>query len=340
MPRVLAVDPKEPQPEVIREAARVLAGGGLVAFPTETVYGLGARGLRPEEVARIFAAKGRPRAHPLILHVADVAMARSLAADFTAEASLLASRFWPGPLTLVVPRAPSVPDAATGGLDSVGIRAPAHPVALALIAAAGEPLAAPSANAHLHVSPTTAAHVVRSLGDAVDLVLDGGPSARGIESTVLDVTGPVPTVLRPGAVSLEALRAALPTVAWAASTVTEADAKRASPGLAAKHYAPRTRVELVPGAEVGSSLSRALGDGVTVAAITWSAPATASVRALAPRVTRAISMPGDAEGYAAALFAALHDADAADVGLLVVEAVPDDAAWWAVRDRLARAAHA
>ncbi len=340
MPRVLAVDPKEPQPEVIREAARVLAGGGLVAFPTETVYGLGARGLRPEEVARIFVAKGRPTAHPLILHVTDVAMARTLAASFTPEASRLASRFWPGPLTLVVPRAAQVPDGATGGLPSVGLRAPAHPVALALIAAVGEPLAAPSANAHLHVSPTTAAHVVRSLGDRVDLVLDGGPSARGIESTVLDVTGPVPTVLRPGAVSLEALRAVVPAVRWAETTIGDPETKRASPGLAAKHYAPRTRVELAPSVEVGARLSRALDEGLTVAAITWSDEATKAVRALAPRVARAISMPSDGEGYAAALFAALHDADAAEVGLLVVEAVPDDATWWAVRDRLARAAHA
>ncbi len=338
VPRVLAVDPKRPDPNVIAEAASVLAAGGLVAFPTETVYGLGARGLHPEEVARIFAAKGRPKAHPLILHVADAAMAAKLSRAWSERAEQLARRFWPGPLTLVVPRAAHVPDAVTGGLDSVGVRSPAHPVASALIVAAGEPLAAPSANAHTHVSPTTAAHVVRSLGDAVDLVLDGGPCAHGIESTVVDVTGPVTRVLRPGAVSLEELRSVDPDVTYGGIVVAETDdAARASPGLAAKHYAPRTDVVLASDARAVAAALAEVEASSPLAAITWSAAAKEAVTALG-RPVRLIALPAEPTAYAAALFAALHDVDAAGVARLVIEAVPDDTAWWAVRDRLARAA--
>lgn len=334
MPRVIAVDPVHPDPGVIAEAAAVLARGGLVAFPTETVYGLGARGLHPAEVARIFAAKGRPATHPLILHVTGTEMARSLASAWSPAAGRLASLFWPGPLTLVVPRAPHVPDAVTGGLASVGLRAPAHPVARALVAAVGEPLAGPSANAHTHVSPTTAEHVVRSLGDAVDLVLDAGPCTHGIESTVLDVTGEVPRVLRPGAASLEALRAVLPGVVFEGMLVASGDeAQRASPGLAAKHYAPRTLVVLAAGSELAARLAEGTG---RVAAITWSELAKGAARGAS--LVLHLALPEEPAAYGAALFAALHEVDAAAVDLLVVEAVPDAPAWWAVRDRLARAA--
>lgn len=336
MPRVIAVDPERPDPGVVAEAASVLARGGLVAFPTETVYGLGARGLHPEDVARIFAAKGRPPTHPLILHVTGIEMARTLAATWSTPADHLAARFWPGPLTLVVPRAAHVPDAVTGGLPSVGLRAPAHPVARALVAAASEPLAGPSANAHTHVSPTTAEHVVRSLGDAVDLVLDAGPCVHGIESTVVEVTGPVPRVLRPGATSLEALREVEPGVLFEGMLVASGDeAARASPGLAAKHYAPRTRVVLAVGAE---AVARALAEHEgRVAAITWSEEAR---RAVPSHVALHRALPAEPVAYGAGLFAALHEVDAASVDLLVVEAVPAAPAWWAVRDRLARAARA
>lgn len=330
MPRVLPVSAPSPEPAVIAEAAAVLARGGLVAFPTETVYGLGARGLHADEVAKIFAAKERPAGHPLILHVTDAAMARTLASSWPAHAAALAQAFWPGPLTLVVPRAAHVPDAVTGGLASVGLRVPVHPVALALVRAAGEPLAAPSANAHMHVSPTTAAHVVRSLGDRVDLVLDAGPCAHGIESTVVDVTGPVPRVLRAGATSLEALRAVVPeTEHDAAGLTVEGDVARASPGQAARHYAPRTHVVLSSSA-LAEVASRA-ASGARVGLVTWHdepAPAASFVRRL----------PDDAEGYARALFAALHDADAAALDALVIATVPEAPAWWAVRDRLTRAA--
>jgi L-threonylcarbamoyladenylate synthase len=347
MPRVLVVDPAHPDPSAVAEAAAVLVRGGLVAFPTETVYGLGARGLHADEVARIFVAKGRPSTHPLILHVSGVAMAAGLAASWPARAEALARRFWPGPLTIVVPRAAHVPDAVTGGLGSVGLRSPAHPVALALLAAVGEPLAGPSANAHTHVSPTTASHVIGSLGDAVDLVLDAGACAHGIESTVVDVTGEVPRVLRPGAVSLEALRAVDPDVVYEGILVASGDfAARASPGMAAKHYAPRTRVVLADGAAgVSGALARALAQGSrTVAAITWSDASRDVVQAFASAhpgcVARAIALPPSATPYAAGMFAALHEVDGAGVDQLVVENVPHDASWWAVRDRLARAARA
>jgi L-threonylcarbamoyladenylate synthase len=234
--RVLRVDPTHPDPVAIAEAAGVLERGGLVAFPTETVYGLGARGLHAEEVAKIFAAKGRPAGHPVILHVDGDARARALAAEWSDTAALLARDFWPGPLTLVVPRAPNVPPEVSGGLDTVGIRAPNHAVALALIRAVGEPLAAPSANAHTHISPTTADHVLRSLGDKVDLILDAGACAHGIESTVVEVGtgGSALRVLRPGAITLDQLRAVDPNAVDAAGII-EGDAPRAAPGRAAKH---------------------------------------------------------------------------------------------------------
>jgi len=342
VPRVLQVSADNPEPAVIAEAAAVLARGGLVAFPTETVYGLGARGLHATDVLRIFAAKQRPHAHPLILHVDGEVMAREHASSWPPNASLLARAFWPGALTLVVERASHVPDEATGGLATVGLRAPRHPVALALIRATGEPLAAPSANAHMHVSPTTAAHVVRSLGDRVDLVLDAGPCAHGIESTVLDVTSDPPRVLRAGAASLEDLRAVVPGVLYEALTVT-GDAARASPGLASKHYAPRTRVSLAPsGADFVEHVSRARSSSDRVGAIVWSREAarelTSAVARGALSLVTLATLPDDAEGYGRAIFAALHEADEANLDALLVERVPDAPAWWAVADRVRRAA--
>ena len=330
------MSPTSPEPEAIADAAAVLAVGGLVAFPTETVYGLGARGLHGADVLRIFAAKERPVGHPLILHVDGEAMARTLATSWPLLASRLAAAFWPGPLTLVVPRAAHVPDAVTGGLATVGLRAPQHAVALALVRAAGEPLAAPSANAHMHVSPTTAAHVVRSLGDRVDLVIDAGPCAHGIESTVVDLTGDVPRVLRAGATSLESLRAIAPEIAYDAAGLTvQGDAARASPGLASRHYAPRTRVVLAGHGRAAADAVRA-APGTRIGVIAWSAEARAAFEGLA--LASLLVLPADANGYAHGLFAALHEADAHALDALIVEAVPDAPAWWAIADRLRRAA--
>ena len=337
-----------PELAVIAEAALVLARGGLVAFPTETVYGLGARGLHEADVRRIFAAKERPTGHPLILHVDGEGMARTLTTSWSERASRLALAFWPGPLTLVVARAAHVPAVVSGGLHSVGVRAPQHPVALALIHAVGEPLAAPSANAHTPVSPTTAAHVVRSLGDRVDLVLDAGPCAHGIESTVVDIVSEPPRVLRAGAAGLEAIRAIVPDVLYEAISLT-VDAARASPGLAAKHYAPRTRVVLVDaGAAVLSELtglastSSSATPARRLGAIVWSDAArqdlAAAVRGGGVSLTTFTVLPADPSAYAQAIFAALHDADAAGLDTLVIERVPEAPGWWAVADRLRRAA--
>jgi L-threonylcarbamoyladenylate synthase len=331
--RVLPIDAEAPDPTTIAEAARVLAGGGLVAFPTETVYGLGARGLHPADVRRIFAAKRRPPGHPLILHVDGEAMARRLAARWSDVAARLAGALWPGPLTLVVPRSDLVPPETSGGLDTVGVRAPAHPVALALVRAAGEPLAAPSANAHTHVSPTTAAHVVRSLGDAVDLVLDGGPCLHGIESTVVTTTDP-PVVLRPGAIALERLRAIAPGVLFEAQTVA-GDAPRAAPGMAAKHYAPRARIVVVP--RGGDGFARALEAAARGGTVVGAIVATAEARAAAAGCAALFVLPDDAAGYGRGLYAALHGVDDAGADVVVVEAVPAEPGWWAVADRLRRA---
>jgi L-threonylcarbamoyladenylate synthase len=344
VPRVISVDPQKPDAAAIAEAATVLARGGLVAFPTETVYGLGARGLHAEDVARIFAAKGRPKAHPIILHVDGEPMARLVASQWPEAAARLASA-WPGPLTLVVPRAGNVPNEVTAGLDTVAVRAPEHPVALALIREIGEPLAAPSANAHTQVSPTTAVHVIRSLGDKVDLVLDAGPCTHGIESTVVTVAEDPPRVLRPGALGLERLRALVPNIVFAGPTTVAEDVARASPGQAAKHYSPRAKVVL---AETGAPAVKMAVDrarqGENTALLHWSRDAhdamgkNAKDRESSPELVRFVSMPGDPETYARTLYAALYDLDAAKVDVIVVERPPAEEAWWAVRDRLERAA--
>ena len=319
-------------PEAIAEAAALLARGELVAFPTETVYGLGARALDAAALGRIFAAKGRPATHPLIAHVRDADGAAALAASWNARAQALAARFWPGPLTLVVPRGPSVPAALSGGKATVALRAPQHPVAQALLAALGEPIAAPSANRYQTVSPTTAAHVARSLGDQVQLILDGGPCAAGLESTVLDLTVDPPALLRPGALPLSALRSLVPQLVLAAGVVDD-EAARHSPGQDAVHYAPRARLRLLPRA-VAIAAARA-HDGA--AGLIIRQPWFDASPPLPARVTVA-QLPDDAAGFGRALYAALHALDDAGVGLIAVESPPDYEAWLAVADRLRRAA--
>jgi L-threonylcarbamoyladenylate synthase len=332
--RVRKVDPEQPESSLIDEAVAVLREGGLVAFPTETVYGLGARAKDPIAVARIFAAKGRPATHPVIAHVLDELGASALALAWSSVATSFARAFWPGPLTLVVPRALHVPSALGGGTTTIGIRAPKHPVARALLAALGEPIAAPSANRYQGLSPTLAEHVVASLGDNVDIVLDGGACATGLESTVLDVTGAVPVVLRPGTIDLEALRSVdARTVHATPSRVHEA-AARPSPGMDERHYAPRvpltlasSRLEAIEEAEArakrGETVGLVLrGDGRDADLVTAG-------------VTKTL-LPGDAKGYARELYAALHELDRR-VASIVAEPVPDADAWRGVADRLSRA---
>ena len=310
-----------PESEIAR-AARILDGGGLVAFPTETVYGLGADAHNAAAVAGVFAAKGRPADHPLIIHIHDADQMPRYARDIPPVAWRLAEHFWPGPLTLILPRGPGVPDAVTGGQDTVGLRVPAHPVALALLKAFGRGVAAPSANPFGGVSPTTAAHVAFGLGQAVDAILDGGACAVGLESTILDLSGPVPRLLRPGAVAPRALAAINgQTPAFAASGGPRA------PGRLPSHYAPATPVRLVTDAD------REWRQGPRpLVVIALHPPARGPVRC------RWLVMPRAAGAYGRALYARLRAIDHWGCRVVLVERPPATEAWDAVRDRLERAA--
>lgn len=236
----------EPEREIIRKAAQVIKAGGLIAFPTETVYGLGADGLNPEAITKIFAAKGRPADNPLILHIANPKDVFYLAEIVPLKAQVLMERFWPGPLTLVMPKSKFIPEEITAGLDTVAIRMPQHPVALALIRESGVPLAAPSANLSGYPSPTEAAHVVHDLSGKIEAVLDAGPTGVGLESTVLDISGEVPVILRPGGVTKEELAEAIGRVEYDPGLLAAGETPK-SPGMKYTHYSPRAEVLLLDG---------------------------------------------------------------------------------------------
>lgn len=340
-PRILVADPSDPAAfdAAIAEGAAIIRAGGLVAFPTETVYGLGANALSADAVRGIFAAKGRPAFNPVIVHLSDVSELHRVAREVPPVAAQLARAFWPGPLTLVLPRCEQVPDVVTAGLPGVGVRVPAHPVARALIARSGVPVAAPSANPFTRVSPTTAAHVALAMGGAVPLILDGGATDVGIESTVLDVTGQRPLLLRPGGVSRQAIEQIVGPID-VASHAPQGDAPRPAPGMIERHYAPRARLvraDSSSASSVGAQLSALAAPGARVA-IVWregGVPRSA-MEALAPAALL-LELPRDAEGYARALYAALHAIDAAGCQVALVEPPPNDPAWDAVADRLRRA---
>lgn len=306
----------------IRRAAEILRLGGLVAFPTETVYGLGADALNAKAVTRIFEAKGRPADHPLIVHVSDAGKMQRFARDIPDVAWRLADRFWPGALTLILRRSPDVPDVVTGGQDTVGLRVPAHPVAVALLEAFGGGVAAPSANLFGGVSPTTAEHVLTGVGWATDIVIDGGPCTLGLESTILDLSSDVPRILRPGPVT----RGALAKVVGASLTRHGPPGPRV-PGSLPSHYAPKTALRLVdtPFSE-------------------WDLlPRPLAVMALRPppedmALCRWLTMPRTPEAYGRALYARLRDMDSWGCRLILVERPPITQAWEAVHDRLVRAA--
>lgn len=310
----------------VREAAAILRRGGLVAFPTETVYGLGADAENPAAVARLFTAKGRPDDHPLIVHLGDYAQVKCWARAVPAMARRLAARFWPGPLTLILKCAADVSRAVTGGQDTVGLRMPDHPAALALLRAFGGGVAAPSANRFGRVSPTTAAHVREELGEAVDYILNGGPCSVGIESTILDLSGARPRLLRPGAIAPEALAEVLGEL-----PLPSARGAPRVPGALPSHYAPRTPLEIVVTEALMAEVERRLSQGGRVAVLARTA-ATPPVGCVCQ------VMPADAEAYARELYARLRALDALGADRLLIEAPPDTAAWEAVRDRLARAA--
>ncbi len=362
-PALLVVDPQHPGAEPIARAVGVLRAGGLVAFPTETVYGLGANALDADAVARIYAAKGRPAWNPVIAHVDGVSAARALTTSWPAAAQRLAHAFWPGPLTLVLPRAPHVPAIVSAGLDAVAVRVPSHPVALALLTAAGFPIAAPSANRFTQLSPTTAQHVVASLGNRVELVLDGGPSDVGIESTVCDLTGPVPTLLRPGMITRAQLERVLGRAVHVASQEIALsldgpgadDPAPRSPGMAERHYAPRADVWLLEAAQPDvaqrvSTLRKATPLDEVVQALGQrrrdrthgAGPVTALL--LTPQLLpmalldHVVHMPNDPAAYARQLYAALHAADAAQSSVIIIERPPNADGWVAILDRITRAA--
>lgn len=278
----------------------------MVAFPTETVYGLGANALDPAAIEKIYAAKGRPPSSPLIVHVSSIEMAKELAREWPERAEKLARIFWPGPLTLVLPKKPHVPDRLTAGLDTVGIRMPANPIAQELIREAGVPIAAPSANMFGGLSPTTAQHVREALGDRVALVLDGGRTTVGIESTVLSLAGPDAVLLRPGMITRQEIEAVIGPVQML-GLVTEGP--HASPGLRARHYSPKTPLILVKRGQLPPS-----GRGIC------------------------LQMPTDPREYAAVLYERLHAADRGGWDWIAIEEPPRTNAWAAIRDRLERAA--
>ena len=333
---VAAVDPPPGVAEPLARAIEVLKRGGLVAIPTETVYGLAADALDEEAVAAIFRAKGRPSSNPLIVHVADVAMARGLAASWPAAAEVVAARLWPGPVTVVVPRGPRIPDSVTAGGDTVALRCPDHPLTRRLIAESGIPLAAPSANRSEAVSPTTAHHVLESLGNRIDLILDGGPCTQGIESTVVDCTTTPPRILRPGPLSRAALEAAVGgPVAW--PDAAPAAGPTRSPGQLARHYAPRTPLELAR--DSAGRVATLVGEGKRLGWLT-SRTDDPEVRRLAAtsRDLLIVPMPERADAFAARLYATLHALDQRQLDRIVVDEPPDTEEWRAVRDRLHRAA--
>ncbi|CAN5782960.1 L-threonylcarbamoyladenylate synthase [soil metagenome] len=315
----LRVDDPTADRGAVDRAGAVLRDGGLVALPTETVYGLGANALDADAVRRIFAAKGRPADNPLIVHLAAAEHLGQVAATITDLARTLAARFWPGPLTIVVD-AGDLPTVTTGGLRSVAVRVPAHPVARAIIAAAGVPVAAPSANRSGRPSPTTADHVAADLGDHIDLLIDGGPTGLGLESTVVDARSDRPVIFREGALTREQLGVMASAVAPDAP----------SPGTRYRHYAPACPVEIVEPGELAARVTALRGAGLragTVAPARLDTPGTVTIADFV-----------DVDELARDLYGALRDAEAADIDVLLCTAVPETGVGRAVMDRLRRAA--
>jgi L-threonylcarbamoyladenylate synthase len=305
----------------IERAVEIVRQGGLVAFPTETVYGLGADASNPQAMKKLYAVKRRPADHPVIVHFASAEDAFAWAREVPGAARKLAERFWPGPLTLILKRSARAADFVTGGQDAVGLRVPSHPVARELLKCFGKGIAAPSANRFGLVSPTTAAHVREDLGSDVDLVLEGGASEVGIESTILDLSGARPVLLRPGRISKEELQAVLGVEVEPANS-----AKTRHSGGLERHYAPRTPARLVPGYDLDKEIGR-LKERVAVLA--FSRPDE--------RVEYWLRMPREPQAYARKLYGALRELDSAGCDEILVEAPPDAPEWAAVRDRLRRA---
>lgn len=320
----------------VQQAASHIRAGELVAFPTETVYGLGADASNDAAVAKIFTAKGRPADHPLIVHIANAARVNDFASSVPEFADRLINAFWPGPLTVILPRKPGVATAAAGGQNSIGLRCPAHPLALEFLRACFyvgvNGVAGPSANKFGRVSPTTAQHVNQEFGNAL-MVLDGGPCAVGIESSIVDCTRSAPVLLRPGVLTREQLEAACGQAVLSADEALETSAPRA-PGTLESHYAPNAKVRLMDAKAIQTALDLLGADAVHIAVYARTIVRITSSKVLYRR------MPDDALATAAQLFAVLRDFDAQGVKLIWVEPVPPESVWDGVRDRLARASAA
>lgn len=340
---VVKIDPHSPEHGVIARAAELLRRGELVVFPTETVYGLGADALQPTALAGIFAAKGRPLNDPLIVHITEYTTLEELTSTLSSLAWQLIRTFWPGPLTLILPRGPRVPHIVTAGMETVAVRMPAHPVARALIRELGSPVAAPSANRFMHVSPTTAAHALEDLHSRVPLILDGGPCGVGVESTILDLSVDVPTILRPGGVSLEALRALLPDV----RTPTQHEAQpeeqaQKAPGQLTMHYAPAIPLLLFEGSEEAMRAAilqeirsrQAHGERVGVLVADSDLPVFQEEGALVHSLGDA-AQPAQ---IAVHLFAGVRALEEAHVQVILCRSFPTHDLGLAIRDRLGRAA--
>ncbi|CAN5912999.1 L-threonylcarbamoyladenylate synthase [soil metagenome] len=322
--RIHSIDPDEPDPALLDEAAEILRRGGLVAFATETVYGLGADATNPEAVARIFEAKGRPANNPLIVHADGVAMARRCVSQWPPQAEQLSQHEWPGPLTMVLPRSAIIPDIVTAGLDTVGVRVPEPAVARKLIQRLGQPISAPSANRSTGISPTLAKHVLRDLDGRIDLILDSGPTRMGLESTVLDLTRNPPRILRPGPISAERLGLELAHQGGLDRSAPEPTNRPASPGQLAIHYAPRTPAVWVEPEQLPD--------------FPW--PERTALLVLGRQDVPPIAGPVqridlfDPQTASASLYAVLHELDEAGHDLIVVVPPPEGEPWETVRDRL------
>jgi L-threonylcarbamoyladenylate synthase len=347
--RLLVVNREHPDPAIIAEAAALIRSGGLVVFPTETVYGLGAHALDPRAVAGVFEAKGRPSTDPLIVHVSGLLDLPALVREVPPVATLLAGRFWPGPLTLILPKSDRVPATVTAGLDTVAVRVPAHPVARALLAAADVPIAAPSANLFSRPSPTDASHVLADLDGRVDMVLDAGRADVGVESTVLDLTVTPPLVRRPGGVSLEDLRQVVPDVTVLTRVASDGEAQ-ASPGQLLRHYAPRAHVTLIEGdqapvrrrlvAEARTRTVRGVRVGILAPDedVAVLAPELAQLAAAGQVVLHGYGSRLDLTRAAHELFNAIRTLDGSGVEQILAIAPATSGIGLAIQDRLTRAA--
>jgi L-threonylcarbamoyladenylate synthase len=339
---VLPVDPNYPDPAIIDQAARVLLRGGLVAFPTETVYGLGANAFDAAAVRRIFIAKGRPASDPLIVHIAVPAQLDEVAQDISPLARELARSFWPGPLTLVLKRRLAISAHVSAGRETVAVRMPNHAVPIALAAAGGVPIAAPSANLFTHPSPTLAVHVLEDLGGRIELLLDGGPTPIGLESTVLDLTQAAPTLLRPGGVPIEALQSYISELTFNPQYHTRADETPVSPGMLLKHYSPRAELMLFTGrpdrvlARMRATTQMAIEAGKKVGIMALDEEIDTFVALGAEIVS--IGPPGDLALVGRRIFASMRELDQRGVDLMLVRGIGRTGIGLAIWDRLLRAA--